>query len=220
MGLVTLAHMVARFPGCLEEWKSGERLACSVGRAALAPCPGRLPTVGCGPTGSSASIMNEQLDQRWRQKQPPFDGEVVVFDDSLTPSAMVRALQLIVQVLGKESGSEELRKIEDWHDHDGFIKSDELYSWAELRSAVTSVDSLRVSCSDDWMVHTLVYPVSLGFCLRYWIEIESDSQHSCCIDLSASAGTLDRAIETLRSHGVTNFGTESSASYFVRRDAS
>lgn len=121
-------------------------------------------------------------------------------------------------MLGDDFGSESLRKVLDWHDHDGIITPEEECSWERLRSWVGSIDALRPSCSDDWRVHTLVYPTNLGFCLRYWIETEHE--HACCIDLSARTQTLERVTETLRAQGVNSFEIEPSADYFAKRDGS
>ena len=100
--------------------------------------------------------MNEVLDKLWREGKPPFAGHVLAVDGELSPDQLVLALGETVCALRAAYFSRELRVNEDWHDHDGFINSDKSCTWDELASWTANVASIKASCSDDWMVHTLI----------------------------------------------------------------
>jgi hypothetical protein len=165
--------------------------------------------------------MNELLDKHWREGKPPFNGHVLVVDRELSPDELVVALGETVRALRAMYPSRQLRVNEDWHDHDGFINSDKPGTWDELASWTTSVASIKASCSDDWMVHTLIFPTSLDFCLRYWFEQDShDSiESTCCFDFCADDRTLRRVADSLVARGLPASTAQGATDYFAERQS-
>ncbi|MBK8270371.1 MAG: hypothetical protein IPK83_19580 [Planctomycetes bacterium] len=165
--------------------------------------------------------MNELLDENWREGKPPFSGHVLVVDGELSPDDLVVTLGEAVSALRAAYTACELRVNEDWHDHDGFINSDKTCTWDELESWTTSVASIKASCSDEWMVHTLVFSTSLDFCLRYWFEqdLGGSGEATCRFDLSADDRTLRRIADALLARGLQVSTAQVARDYFEKRES-
>lgn len=158
--------------------------------------------------------MNAALENRWQRGLPPFDGPALVADEeALTDSTLLVIVRLALAILRDSHGSNALYVNEDWHDHDGFVMPERAASWLEAASWTQDVQALRVSCSDDWRVHTLLFPDDFTFSLRYWLDGEGE----CSFDLSAERGVLEKLASTLHEGGIA-FRIESSAKdHFNRR---
>ena len=165
--------------------------------------------------------MNEVLDKLWREGKPPFAGHVLAVDGELSPDQLVLALGETVCALRAAYFSRELRVNEDWHDHDGFINSDKSCTWDELASWTANVASILASCSDDWMVHTLIFPTSLDFCLRYWFEQDSrdSGEATCCFDLSVDDRIMRELSDALLARGLQPSMRQLATEYFAERES-
>ncbi len=64
-----------------------------------------------------------------------------------------------------------LRRLEDWHEHDGFGVDSREATWQELRSATTTERALWAASSDEWEVRMAWYPANFSFLLR-WVLLE------------------------------------------------
>lgn len=113
-------------------------------------------------------VVNTELETRWRQGLRPFDGPVLVADDTLTEEALLAAVQSSLVLLRERYAASALYLNEDWHEHDGFISPATSTSWDEAISWSQDRQRLRASCPSDWLVHALLFPDNFAFCLRYW----------------------------------------------------
>mgnify|MGYP000943660722 CR=1 FL=1 len=158
--------------------------------------------------------MNDLLDARWRSASPPFDGSVLS-----VPSAQLAegrgsiALRAVVAQLKRECPDAELRSLDDWHEHDGYLTEDEPCSWHALETLLTSDEAIAAACSDDSYVLKLVYPTSLEFCLRFRPRFD-DVQPA--LHVFASKATLHTIRTSLEAAGFNDLQLEPATPFLLR----
>jgi hypothetical protein len=142
-------------------------------------------------------IVNIELENRWRRGECPFDGPVLIASDWLSENALLMTVRNALALLRKAHGTRGLYANQDWHDHDGFVTSDRAVTWTEAQSWTRDVEQLRRSCSDDWRVHTLLYPDNFAFCLRYWLDDEGEG----LFDLCGARGMFEKLVSSMQADG-------------------
>lgn len=121
--------------------------------------------------------MTPELEQRWRDRLPPFAESALVLDD-LPLSELQAALQGLVAKLREEHEGLPLHTHLCWHEHDGYLTSAERTEWQGLDEIVASEASLCAARSGDTDVARAFYPESHGFLLRFHVlEEDEDEQY-------------------------------------------
>lgn len=158
--------------------------------------------------------MNDLLDARWRSASPPFDERVLIVPSAqLVKGRVSIALRAVAAQLKRENPDAELRSLNDWHEHDGYLTKDEPYSWRALETLATSDETITASCSDDSYVLKLVYPTSLAFCLRLRPRFDDVEP---ALHVFASEPTLRTICQSLQAAGFTDLQLKS-ARHFLSR---
>lgn len=111
--------------------------------------------------------MDHEQNRRWQEGEPPFNGRTLETTWMLLPTLRVAIAWTIGRL--KRLGAEDLCRVEDWHEHDGYIVSATPWTWADLEQALTSDQSLRESTSDDTYVRSAFFPSSRAWYFRYLV---------------------------------------------------
>lgn len=90
--------------------------------------------------------MNQSLTVRWKAVQQPFDGSVLWLCEPILIADLLLPVALIIDELHRIYGNEDLNKIADWHEHDGYINVSSPSSWQELKKFVNSPEDLARAC--------------------------------------------------------------------------
>lgn len=158
--------------------------------------------------------MNPLLDVRWRSASPPFDESVLsVPSEQLVDGRVPIALRAVVAQLNRECPDAELRSLDDWHEHDGYLTKDAPCNWHALETLATSDETITASCSDDSYVLKLVYPKSLEFCLRFRPRFDDVEP---AIHVFASEATLHSIRTSLEAAGFSDLQLESATRFLIR----
>ncbi len=121
--------------------------------------------------------MDSEFDRRWRAAQAPFDGVTVVMDKLVALPVLRRALIAVVGVLHAHRPGEPLFRLQDWHDHDGFVTKAHPSSWLELRSLLDSDDALAGASAGETHVRTAFFPQGRDFLLRVYVPDVYDNPY-------------------------------------------
>jgi hypothetical protein len=113
--------------------------------------------------------MDSEFDMRWRQAEAPFDGVTIFLTDFVPLSALRPMLIAVVNVLHAYCPHSHLFRLEDWHEHDGYVKEATPTTWQELQAALASVDALQRESMGDTYVRTAWFPQERDFLLRFYI---------------------------------------------------
>ena len=113
--------------------------------------------------------MNQSLVDRWKAAQQPFDGSVLSLYEPIPIADLLLPVALITDELHRIYGHENLNKIQDWHEHDGYINSSSPSTWEELRSFVNSPEDLAKAYIDETHVSLGFFPESYSFYFRIHI---------------------------------------------------
>src|SRR5438128_8993748 len=113
--------------------------------------------------------MDQEFERRWRAGLPPFDGVTLYHDDVVLLSLLRPVLTQVVETLLARRNTDEVLKVNDWHEHDGFITIPEPASWGELQAILESEQALRASSTRDTYVSTGYFPPDRRFYLRIYI---------------------------------------------------
>lgn len=161
--------------------------------------------------------MNEDLEKRWRRGERPFDGPALVADSWIPENTFLLVVRRALELLQDAYGTNDLSVNEDWHDHDGITTPARQTSWTEVVSWTRSIEELRASCSDDWSVHTLLFPSDFTFCLRYWLDRSHEVPMEGSFDLWAEGELIEKLALSLRSDGVALTIEPSAKDYFDQK---
>ena len=121
--------------------------------------------------------MDLELDRRWRNKLPPFDGITIYPPDYLPLPVARAALTAIIEFLQTEYGQSRLFQLADWHELDGFISVPQATSWVEVRSWLVSDAALSAASPGDTWVYRGLYSEAGSFYLRFYIPEERDQPY-------------------------------------------
>lgn len=87
--------------------------------------------------------MDSEFDMRWRQAEAPFDGMTISLTDFVPLSTLRSMLIVAVSVLHAHCPHAPLFRLEDWHEHDGYVKEATPTTWQELQAALASMEALH-----------------------------------------------------------------------------
>jgi hypothetical protein len=150
-------------------------------------------------------------DSLWRAGAAPFDGLTLVTPTLATEQLHAAASRLVGQ-LEDAFPQVQLHTAEDWLEHDGWVSEPEPAGWANLRSAVETVDAFVTASPED----TYVRCAWLGegaFYLRWHCSDEGDPPAGGDIDLTADAEVVRAAARELDIRAEI----EPAADFFERR---
>ena len=145
--------------------------------------------------------MDRNLEQRWRTAQAPFDGVTLDTDDGLPLSALRQVLGQTTSLLRRLFPSVTLSVLEDWHDHDGFVKEASPIGWTEVETMFASDEDLYAHRNGETAVRTGIYPDNLAFYLRFWVPEEYDNDHDTpwgYFDVTCADATGDKLATEIR----------------------
>ncbi len=142
--------------------------------------------------------MDEEFDRRWRGGLPPFDGVTLYQDDVVRLSVLRPVFIVVVEMLSARCDSDDLFRVHDWHEHDGFIAIPEPSSWRELQVILESDQALRASSTRDTYVSTGYFPPDRSFYLRIYIPDDSDLPP----DYSVNQGLFDVTCDEVLAGGI------------------
>ncbi len=139
--------------------------------------------------------MDGIFDERWRVGAPPFSGQTL--EAEYLPGPRLRmALAAAVRVLERDRPGP-LWKLFDWHEHDGYRTSPARTSWAELRAALASDETLFAYATDDTFVRVGIFPDDRVWYFRFCVTSDPDDFDrkgqlpGGVFDLSGPARALD-----------------------------
>jgi hypothetical protein len=120
--------------------------------------------------------MDAEFDRRWHNSLPPFDGLTVTLREYVSLPLLQPILVGIVDKLFAYRPNASLSRLLDWYEHDGFINAARPSSWQELRSIVTSPESLvaRFHLGDSYVCEGF-FPADRDFYLRFYIPDAYDN---------------------------------------------
>jgi len=121
--------------------------------------------------------MENELNQRWRQGLPPFDGETVYTPDFVTLANLTAPLSAVIEQLYVLTGDIPIIKFDDWHEHDGFVKDGIQTSWEELPSLTTSEHALLAASTGESYVRLAFCPVDRSWLLRLDVPNRDDNPY-------------------------------------------
>lgn len=138
--------------------------------------------------------MDAQLEQRWKDGKPPFDGSCLRLTDHVSLPTLRPLLRIIVDALQQRMMHRRLLRFDDWHEHDGYVTEALPTDWAALDQILMNDESLHHSRHGDAYVRWAFYPDDLTFLLRYDVldpdeEPELSEPMGDC-DLCADAKTI------------------------------
>jgi hypothetical protein len=167
--------------------------------------------------------MDANLENRWRNKMPPFNDDCLYLDD-LVPIANLRQFLISTLNILKLNISEgQLYKFDDWHEHDGIVTSKVLVPIKEIEEAMVSDDTLYASRHGDTFVHWAFYPANLAFLLRYYV-LDDNEDHlypgiwGTC-DLTANKQLLETVQATAETEIIKVLKVGNAKTYFDRKYA-
>lgn len=144
--------------------------------------------------------MDPRLDRAWRVSQTPFNGDTVFLSDPIPTADLVALLRQVTAFLKRQYPNAALRKLEDWHEHDGVVLESDDIDWMYLDRLLQSADSFRQAVSDDDDVCLGIYDSACQFYLRFGFsrarERETGRPTDGDFDLSG-ASDLCRAIRSV-----------------------
>ena len=76
--------------------------------------------------------MDAQLEQRWKDGKPPFDGSCLRLTDHVPLPTLRSLLRTIVDALQQRMKHRSLLRFDDWHEHDGYVTEALPVDWAAL----------------------------------------------------------------------------------------
>jgi hypothetical protein len=113
--------------------------------------------------------MDDTLDRAWKSGTSPFDGITLRVED-VPVSALPPLLSELVASLRQQFGERRLWCVEDWHAHDGWVKSRRAANWDQLVETCCSPEALSARAALDEHVALAFYTEPLGLLPR--IEVE------------------------------------------------
>ena len=165
--------------------------------------------------------MNRSLTDRWKAGQAPFDGVTLSVSEPLPISDLSAPLTSSVTELFRCYGEENLSKIRDWHEHDGFINDSTPSSWNELQTFVASPAALATACTGETYVSLGFFPRSYSFYFRIYVVENDEPTHAAThatFDLTCKREVVDLLQISLDQK--LCLSSEPAKTYFDRRDAS
>lgn len=148
--------------------------------------------------------MDVDLERRWKEGQPPFDGDVLLLDledDAVSAATLRGALLTICDVLHLVDAGD-LWLNEDWHQHDGFLIASRRLPANEFLAWLASDRALMQRQHGDYAVYFGVYDETHEYLLRFYLGDEPDSTE-CYLSLLAGRTQLDQCAARLALQGIS-----------------
>ncbi len=160
--------------------------------------------------------MDQEFERRWQEARAPFAQGVVESDFMRLPS-LRRVLVALADLLevGAEAG---LSRLDDWHEHDGYITTAKPTSWRDVRAALSEDDRLLAFASDDTFVRVGLFPGDRSWYLRFCITRDPDDfgadghDPGGVLDLSGPPQLLASAERALA--GLTDLKSATASDFF------
>jgi hypothetical protein len=134
------------------QWPAGDSRAGGGGRRRLSP-------VGA-------------TEQRWRQREPPFDAQTL-YTRLLPTTTLLTAARTLVDVMERQTACRQLEMFDDWHEHDGYNKAGEHAGWGDFRAALQDEGTFRAASPGDDLVRRAWLAEDGSFYLRWlWYPVE------------------------------------------------
>lgn len=119
--------------------------------------------------------MNAELAERWRSRAKPFDGATVELPRPGLPLADLRhRLIRVVAELRAQADTSALETLEDWHEHDGYVKAGMATKWDSLTDALASDDALLQLWPGDTFVRRGYVPPNFEWYLRIGFDDDNE----------------------------------------------
>ena len=81
----------------------------------------------------------------------------------------------LAPILDLDKENARLVRLDDWHEHDGYISAPVSTSWAELQRQLANDDAFVNICSDDTYVRLAFYSSDFEFYLRVHVAREGET---------------------------------------------
>ena len=164
--------------------------------------------------------MDATLERLRKSGKKPFHERTLFCADDV-PIATLRPLMLsLFQHIETHYPAAQLHRFDDWLQHDGRISERRPATVAELKTELSSVESLYRSRQGNDQVWTAIYPESEDFLLRYYLW--DITEEACPIDqatgLFSFTGYGFDLFEVRKLWGRVPIGSLTSAAYFSLRE--
>jgi hypothetical protein len=120
--------------------------------------------------------MNQLLQDRWQNGQPPFQGFTISPKDCLSLAELRTFLAAIFTVLQPIHINHNLFILKDWHAHDGYLTQAGEITWQELNTILLSDEAIEQHTSLEQDVSIGLYADCMNFYLRYSLIEEDDTR--------------------------------------------
>ena len=122
--------------------------------------------------------MDEEMESRRLNGQPPFDGTTVYLSNFVPLSTLRELLAPVIAILHARFPDAEMLKFDDWHEHDGYVNLSHTSSWNDVQAIVASDDALITEASTgETYVRTAFYSTICEFLLRVYVPDSSDNPY-------------------------------------------
>ena len=116
------------------------------------------------------NAVDADLIERWRKRKKPFDGVTLVLPWPGVPLDQLRAdIRLVIADLQPRAGGR-IETLEDWHEHDGYVKPGMAVDWASITDALDSDEAFLRLWPGDTFVRRGYTPEHRDWYLRIWFD--------------------------------------------------
>jgi hypothetical protein len=142
------------------------------------------------------------LELAWRIGRPPLNGRTIYLEEAVPIADLLPVIRCVVAFLEDRYPNAALRRLDDWHEHDGVILEGSKTDWPSVKALLSSVEVFRAGVSDDTHVRLGLYDDDLSFYLRFGY-FESPGQvavppETGIMDLSSSDSIIQDVIALLQ----------------------
>jgi hypothetical protein len=159
--------------------------------------------------------MNQLLQDKWQNGQPPFHGFTISPKDCLSLAELQTLLAVIFKILQPIHINYNLFILKDWHAHDGYLTQATSITWQELNTILLSDEAIEQHISLEQDVSIGIYADCMNFYLRYSL-IEEESHQFGDFDFSADEFLINTFLQSLSSDISALLMKESAKGFFDR----
>ncbi len=105
----------------------------------------------------------------------PFNGQTVTLKDFVPLAQLRQAVLQVVQQLRDYRPVDALFRLDDWHEHDGYINHANPATWQELDALLTSEQTLKAASTGETYVRRGYFPAERDYYLRLYIPDTYDN---------------------------------------------
>ena len=162
--------------------------------------------------------MNKLMERQLALGSKPFDGNTVTIDDECTITKLRQILVGVTSRLQNKFSNEELFCFFDWFEHDGLITPETPCDWHRLGDWIETEKKLYKSRTGDFAVYNAIYPNSLDFLLRYYVDDDEEIEDAMGrIDLSGNIELVEEIAHFLSKQNLDTT-VKSSLDFFKERE--